>query len=122
MKVVQDSLALTGIPAYAQMWQATEDHPQPPKQYLAYSYMLRPDAFQDDVHTQYVIYLYLNLWTDDDPTESIDKVRRAMFSTGWDMDEETTKGYKQPAYNEMIDRYCVIWTWVYREDVPPGGV
>lgn len=120
MKVIQDALAPTGIPAYSQMWQATDDHPQPPNQYMVYSYMLNPGAFQDDVHTQYVIYLYLNLWSVTDPTEAIRKVRKAMYAAGWAMEEETTKGYKQPAYNEMVDMYGVNWTWVFREDADDG--
>lgn len=116
MKIVQDSLKKTGIPSWSQIWQSTEECKTPPSQYYVYSYMLKPDEFQDDRHTSYAIYLYLQLWSYGDPTDAIETTRRVMFADGWAMEEETTKGYKQPAYDEMTDQYCVIWTWVRWED------
>ena len=36
MKIVQDALAVTGIPAYPLTWRVTDQYPVPPETYLVY--------------------------------------------------------------------------------------
>lgn len=114
MKRVQDALAATGIPAYAGVWRPTVEHKAPPPQYLVYSTLLVEEDHADDVLVRYKLYVYLNLWSTGDVTGWVRKVRAAMRAAGFQMQEETDRGYNQPAYNTDADLFSVSWTWVLR--------
>ena len=62
-------------------------------------------------------YVYLNLWSEGDPTETADTIRRMMYAAGFSMIEESDKGYNQPAYDSATRLYTVQWTWCYRQEV-----
>ena len=65
-------------------------------------------------------YVYLNLWSDIDPTDMAEAIRQAMFSYGFGMLEESDKGYNHPAYDPPTKTYTVQWTWVWFEEVDYG--
>ena len=65
--------------------------------------------------------MYLNLWSDTDPTETADMIRRLMYAAGFFMIEESDKGYNQPAYDAATRQYTVQWTWVWHEEVDYGS-
>lgn len=120
MKIIQDALAPTGLPVYAQVWQPTEQYPELPPQYLVYSVMVAEDQHYDDKPALLKYTLYLNLWSDRDVTQAVNKVRAAMYQAGFAMLEETTKGYNQPQYNEYVNLFGVSWTWVGWERLDDG--
>ena len=70
----------------------------------------------DDHVTSFRTFVYLNLWSDTDPTDMADTIREAMYAYGFMMLEESDKGYNQPAYDTATRQYTVQWTWVWRED------
>lgn len=120
MKRVQEALVPTGIPAFVGIWTPTATHAQPPDQYMVYSTMTVEDEHADDEVTRYKTFVYLNLWSRTDVTEAIQKVRRAMRAAGFAMEEETDRGYSQPAYSTDADLFTVAWTWVCWEAVSDG--
>ena len=116
MKRVQDALAGLSIPVFAGIWRATSADPNPPEQYIVYSTTTTEASFQDDCVTSYRTYVYLNLWSDSDPTDMAYLVRKAMYEAGFSMIEESDKGYNMPAYDSATRRYTVQWTWCLREE------
>lgn len=78
-------------------------------------------AFQDDRPAGYRTYIYLNLWSDIDPTDMANRIRQAMYDADFWMLEESDKGYNQPAYDPATRTYTVQWTWVYWQEAPLGG-
>lgn len=106
MKLVQDALAPTGIPAYAAAWKKTAGHPTAPDRYLVYTVMTTEDAHHDDRARGYRLHVYLNLWTARDPTEDIAAVRAAMYAAGFAMSDE------MDSYNDDTGQTLVAWTWV----------
>ena len=117
MKQVQSALANIGIPVFAGVWRATSSSPNPPVQYAVYSTTKTEASHHDDQVTSYRTYVYLNLWSDTDPTEMAGRIRQAMYAAGFSMVEESDKGYNQPAYDTATKQYTVQWTWCQREDV-----
>ena len=83
----------------AGIWRATSPNQNPPVQYVVYSTTTTEASHQDDVTTSYRTYVYLNLWSDIDPTEMAGRIRAAMYAYGFAMVEESDKGYNQPAYD-----------------------
>ena len=87
----------------------------------------RPDGHgqvrrrQDDRPAGYRTYIYLNLWSDIDPTDMANRIRQAMYDADFWMLEESDKGYNQPAYDPATRTYTVQWTWVYWQEAPLGG-
>ena len=81
----------------------------------------RETAFQDDRPAGYRTYIYLNLWSDIDPTNMANRIRQAMYDADFWMLEESDKGYNQPAYDPATRTYTVQWTWVYWQEAPLGG-
>ena len=69
--------------------------------------------------TSYRTFVYLNLWSDIDPTEMAGRIRAAMYAYGFAMVEESDKGYNQPAYDTATTQFTVQWTWCWREEVKP---
>ena len=68
MKQVQEALKGIGIPVMAGVWRATSANQNPPVQYVVYSTTTTEASHQDDVTTSYRTFVYLNLWSDIDPT------------------------------------------------------
>ena len=118
MRQVQEALKDVGVPVYAGVWRPTPGRQNPPEQYMVYSSTTTEDAHQDDAVVSYKTFVYLNLWSDGDPTETSLMVRTAMYAAGFAMVEETDKGYNQPAYDSATRQFTVQWTWCLREEVP----
>ncbi len=117
MKQVQEALASLGIPVQAGIWRATTPNQNPPAQYVVYSSTTTEASHQDDTVTSYKTFVYLNLWSDTDPTEMANRIRRLMYDYGFFMIEESDKGYNQPSYDTATKQFTVQWTWVWREGV-----
>ena len=118
MKEVQEALRDIGIPVYAGIWRATSMDQNPPAQYVVYSTTLVEASHHDDRVASYRTFVYLNLWSDFDPTPMKLKIRKAMYDYGFSIREESDKGYNQPAYDTSTRQYTVQWTWVWFEEVP----
>ena len=97
MKQVQEALANIGIPVFAGIWRATSSDQNPPVQYVVYSSTTTENSHEDDHVTSFRTYVYLNLWSDIDPTEMANRIREAMYSYGFSILEESDKGYNMPA-------------------------
>ena len=108
MKIVQDALRPTGIPAFAGAWKSTPMQPTAPEQYLVYTTMTREDEHWDDEFRRYRVYVYLNLWSVNDPTAATATVRAAMRQAGFALLEESD------SYNPDARQTLVAWTWVIR--------
>ena len=114
MKQVQNTLRDIGIPVMAGVWRATSPNQNPPQQYVVYSTTKTESSHYDD-HASAVVYL--NLWSDTDPTAMADRIRSAMYAAGFSMVEESDKGYNQPAYDTATRQFTVQWTWCWHEEV-----
>lgn len=117
MRQVQEALAGIGIPVIAGVWRSDSQNQNPPAQYAVYSTTKTEESWQDDRVTSYRTYVYLNLWSDIDPTGMANTIRAAMYAAGFWMVEESDKGYNMPAYDTATRQYTVQWTWCYREEV-----
>ncbi len=103
MKRVQNALRSVGIPVFAGAWKATAEHTTPPPQYLVYTTQTYEDEHWDDANRRYRVYVYLNLWSTVDPTETM---RKAGFAFS---DEAVS-------YNDDTRQTLVAWIWVCWED------
>ncbi len=112
MKQVQEALADIGIPVFSGIWRATSPDQNPPVQYVVYSSTTTENSHQDDHVTSFRTYVYMNLWSDIDPTDMAETIRNAMYDHGFSILEESDKGYNQPAYDTATRQYTVQWTWV----------
>ena len=117
MKQVQQALAEIDIPVFAGIWRPTSSDQHPPLQYAVYSSTTTEASHHDDRVTSYRTYVYLNLWSENDPTDTATRIRNAMYAAGFAMIEESDMGYNQPAYDTASRQYTVQWTWCLREDV-----
>ena len=117
MRQVQEALQNVGTPVYAGVWRPTSSAQNPPEQYLVYSTTTTEDAHQDDQVVAFKTFVYLNLWSDYDPTDTAALVRNAMYAAGFALVEESDKGYNQPAYDSATRQFSVQWTWCLREAV-----
>ena len=117
MKQVQQALSGIGIPVYAGVWRSPTIDQNPPAQYIVYATSTVEAAHEDDHPSRYRTYVYMNLWSDSDPTEMRYTVRNAMYAAGFGMIEESDKGYNQPAYDTATRQYAVQWTWCLAEAV-----
>ncbi len=116
MRQVQTALAGIGIPVMAGIWRATSPEQRSPNQYVVYSATTTEAAHQDDRVTGYRTYVYLNLWSETDPSEMAARIRNAMYDAGFAMIEESDKGYNQPAYDSATKQFTVQWTWCLYEE------
>ena len=116
MRQVQEALKNIGIPVIAGIWRATSPNQNPPVQYVVYSSTTTETAFQDDRPVGYRTYVYLNLWSDIDPTDMANRIRQALYGADFWRLEESDQGYNQPAYDPATRTYTVQWTWVYWQD------
>ena len=108
MKIVQDALWPTGIPAFTGAWKSTAAQSTAPEQYLVYTTMTREDEHWDDEFRRYRVYVYLNLWSANDPTAAITSIRAAMRQAGFALLEESD------SYNAAARQTLIAWTWVIR--------
>ena len=115
MRQVQEALAHLGIPVSAGIWRATSESQNPPPQYVVYSTTTTEALHEDDAVSCFRTYVYLNLWSDFDPTDMKNAIRAAMYSAGFGMVEESDKGYNQPAYDTATRHFVVQWTWCLAE-------
>jgi hypothetical protein len=60
--------------------------------------------------------VYLNLWSDIDPTDMAETIRRAMYAYGFIMLEESDK-VTTSLHTTQHRQYTVQWTWVWREEL-----
>jgi len=118
MKQVQQALAQIGIPVLAGVWRATSPDQNPPAQYVVYSTTRTEDFHFDDTVISFRTYVYMNLWSDTDPTDMASIIRQAMYTADFWMVEESDRGYNMPAYDTATKQYTIQWTWCLREDVP----
>ena len=116
MKQVQQALADIGIPVFAGIWRATSPDQNPPVQYVVYSSTTTENSHEDDHVTSFRTYVYMNLWSDIDPTDMAETIRQAMYDHGFSILEESDKGYNQPAYDTATRQYTVQWTWVLYQE------
>ena len=117
MRQVQAALKDIGIPVMAGVWRATSSNQNPPVQYAVYSTTTTEAAHQDDHVQSLRTYVYLNLWSDIDPTETADRIRAAMYAAGFSIVEESDRGYNQPSYDTATTQYTIQWTWCLRTEV-----
>ena len=87
MKQVQDALRNVDIPVMTGIWRATGPSQNPPVQYVVYSSTTTEASHHDDRVTSYRTYVYMNLWSDIDPTEAAGHIREAMYAAGFAMIE-----------------------------------
>ncbi len=106
MRIVQEALAPTGIPAFAGAWKSTPENPTAPDQYIVYTTMVTEDEHWDDEFQKYRVYVYLNLWSKGDPTAAVRSIRSAMRLAGFGFYDETD------SYNDDTDYHLVAGTWV----------
>lgn len=115
MKIVQDALRSTGIPAFAGAWKPTSDHTTAPDQYLVYTTHTYEEEHWDDGFRCYRVHVYLNLWTTLDPTAAILLVRSAMRSAGFAMEDESD------SYNDDTRQTLIAWTWIIFPEAENGA-
>ena len=115
MKEVQDALRTTGIPAFALAWRSTAAYPTAPAQYIGYTSMRTESEPWDDALRQYQIYVYLNLWSKDDPTGAARSIRQAMRSGGFALVEESD------SFDEETEYFCISSTWRLRKEADSDG-
>lgn len=116
MKQVQQALKDIGIPVMAGVWRTDSITMTAPVQYVIYSTTTTEASHHDDLVTSYRTYVYLNLWSDIDPTEMANRIRKAMYAAGFSIVEESDKGYNQPAYDTATRQFTVQWTWCIRTE------
>ena len=109
MKRVQDALNTTGIPVFPNAWKPTATQPTAPIQYMVYTTMTTEDEHWDDGFRRYRVYVYLNLWSEPDPTEAILAVRAALRAAEFALIDERI----QASPDEEANQYLVSWTWVF---------
>lgn len=105
MREVQEALSVTGIPTYALKWSATAEHPEPSDPYLVYTTRMYESEHWDDTPIRYNVFVYLNMWTKQDPTDFAASVRAAMREGGFAMESEST------TFDDSTDQTLVAWTW-----------
>lgn len=117
MKQVQQALVGLNVPVFAGIWRATSNNPNPPSQYIVYSTTAKEETHYDDRVIATKTFVYLNLWSNGDPTALAASVRSAMYAAGFGMVEETDRGYNETAYDVGTRMYTVHWTWSLYEEV-----
>ena len=116
MKQVQQALQNIGIPVMAGIWRATSANPHTPSQYVVSSTTTTESEHQDDHVQAFRTYVYLNLWSDSDPTDMASRIRKAMYAAGFSIVEESDRGYNMPAYDAATRQFTVQWTWCLYEE------
>lgn len=117
MRQVQQALVNIGIPVLVGVWRASSPDQNPPAQYVVYSTTKTEDSFHDDAVISYRTYVYMNLWSDTDPTLMASRIRQAMYAAGFWMVEESDHGYNTSTYDTATRQYTIHWTWCLREEL-----
>lgn len=117
VKRVQKALSAIGIPVMAGVWRSDSITQTSPEQYVVYSTTMSECAHEDDAASCRRTFVYMNLWSNTDPTEMADTIRQAMYDADFYLVEETDRGYNQPAYDTATRTYTVFWTWVCYDEV-----
>ena len=117
MKQVQQALASLGIHVQVGIWRSASADQNTPAQYVVYSTTRTEASHHDDAVTAYKTFIYLNLWSVVDPSETADRLRQLMCDYGFVIVEESDKGYNQPAYDTATRQFTIQWTWLWREEV-----
>lgn len=120
MRQVQE--ALRGIvQAHQDVYRPARADMQAPAQYAVYTTITTEDEHWDDEVQSIKTFVYLNLWSEGNPTGTAKAIRQAMRKAGFSMAEESTGSTTGTAdYAEGTKRFCVSWTWVYRERIDDG--
>ena len=120
MRQVQE--ALKGIIAVSQdVYRPGDAARDAAGQYAVYVTSTTEDEHWDDEARSLKTFVYMNLWSRTDPTEMAKTIRKAMKAAGFSMAEESTGGTNGEAdYAEGTKRFCVSWTWVFRQEVDDG--
>lgn len=105
MRLVQTALAPIGVACFASAWLPTQTQPSPPAAYLVYTTSRREARHADDATTAWSLYVYLELYSASDPTQTRRAVTRAMYAAGFAMVEE------RESYDSTSEQYRVSWTW-----------
>lgn len=116
MKLVQEALQGIGIPVFPDAWRPTGAEQNPPAQYCVYTTSTVPAQNADDHLRAISTYVYLNLWSENDPTAMAARIRRAMFAAGFGMVEEESGNSSSTRYDESTHRHAVYWTWSYSKE------
>lgn len=115
MKQVQNALKNI-VPVYQDAYRPTAKSQAQPDQYIVYTTMTTEDWHADDAYQSIRTYVYMNLWSMGDPTDTAKAVRAAMREAGFAMSEESTGATTgESYYAEGPNLFCVRWTWVYWE-------
>lgn len=115
MKQVQEALKNI-VPAYQDVYRPAGKNQAQPEQYIVYTTMTTEDWHADDAYQSIRTYVYMNLWSMGDPTNTAKAVRAAMREAGFAMSEESTGATTgESYYAEGSNLFCVRWTWVYWE-------
>ena len=115
MKEVQNALRATGIPAFALAWRSTAEYPTAPEQYIVYTTMTTESEHWDDDFRQTQVYVYMNLWSREDPTAAAASVRVAMRAAGFSFVEESD------SFEEKTEYFCISSTWLLRKEAALDG-
>ena len=122
MILVQTALADIGIPVMRGVWRSTDGLEKVPDQYVVYSTTTTETDHQDDMCVGTRTYVYLDLWSVQDPTEMADAIRKRMYAAGFHRLQESDKGYNYPAYSTGTNRFVIQWTWVYFDFFEDDGL
>ena len=115
MKLIQEALKDI-VPVYQDAYRPTGKNQAQPEQYIVYTTMTTEDWHTDDAYQSLKTYVYMNLWSIGDPTNTAKAVRAAMREAGFSMSEESTGATTgESYYAEGPNLFCVRWTWVYWE-------
>jgi len=121
MRQVQKAFESTGIRVYADVWRADSEHTNPPAQYAVYTTSAAFVHAYDDAPQVLRTHVYLNLWSQTDPTGAAKAIRSAMLKSGFGMLEERTGTESTGRYNEAMKLFCVNWTFVLDEELTPDA-
>lgn len=115
MRQIQEALKNI-VPVYQDAYRPTAKSQAQPDQYIVYTTMTTEDWHADDAYQSIRTYVYMNLWSMGDPTDTAKAVRAAMREAGFAMSEESTGATTgESYYAEGPNLFCVRWTWVYWE-------
>lgn len=98
-------------------WMPSEGNINSPSEYVVYSVAESEDEHCDDCVTGTVHFVYMDLWTEDDPTDLAEAIRERMYAHGFSMVQMTDRGYNQPRWSHMTRQHCIYMTWRYRRRV-----
>ena len=117
MNLIQWALRDIGIPVSRGIARPADGTQKIPPQYVVYSMTTNEVSHSDDMCTSYKTFVYMNLWSESDPSGMAAAVRKCMYAAGFAIQEESDKGYNQPSYNTASNLFNIEWVWTYHQDV-----